>query len=85
MRVPTPASATVGELGGAVETTLNVNARPFVRAVEAARFAPDADAAAAARRARRELRALRRRMRRRLTLTSRIRGLFSVRSLGLSP
>ena len=84
-RVPAPRSATVGELGAAVEERLGVDAYRFVRAVEAARFAPERDAAAAARRARRELRALRRRMRARLTLRSRIRGLFSVRSLGLAP
>jgi transglutaminase-like putative cysteine protease len=77
-------SATLGELGETIATLLPVDARAFVDAAGAARFAPAAEAAAAARQARRELRALLRLARRRLSVVERARGLVSVRSLGLS-
>jgi transglutaminase-like putative cysteine protease len=82
--VRVPSSSTFADLGEAVSEQLAVDADAFVAAAGAARFAPPEDARAAARRARRELRVLRSRMRRRLSLAERVRGLVSVRSLGLT-
>jgi protein-glutamine gamma-glutamyltransferase len=78
-----PASSTLAELAEAVDE-LGVRADPFVEAVDVARFGPPQGAGAAARRARRELRRLERDLRRRLTKIERLRGLFSLRSLGFS-
>ncbi len=83
-RIAVPAGATLAELATTVRARLGVDARPFQVAAGAARFAPPEEAASAARRARRELRRLRRSIRRRLTSAQRLRGLLSVRSLGLS-
>jgi transglutaminase-like putative cysteine protease len=74
-------SATLAEVGGFVEREFRVNATPFVRAVESARFGPPANAPAAARLARRELKTLLGSLRRRLGTTSRVRGALRLRSL----
>jgi transglutaminase-like putative cysteine protease len=79
-----PRSATLADLGDALSGRLYVDADAFVAAAGAARFAPEREARSAARRARRELRALRGRLRRRLSVGERLRGLVSVRSLGLT-
>ena len=75
---------TLAELGQTLIADLRVDAREFVAAAGAARFAPPEEALAAARLARRELRTLRRRIRKRLRVIDRARGLVSVRSLGLN-
>jgi transglutaminase-like putative cysteine protease len=82
--VRVPRSSTFAELAETVSEELYVDADDFVAAASAARFAPPREARAAARRARRELRLLRRRLRRRLSVGDRLRGLVSVRSLGLT-
>jgi hypothetical protein len=74
-------SATLAEVGAFVEREFRVNATPFVRAVESARFGPPANAPAAARLARRELKTLLGSLRRRLGTTSRVRGALRLRSL----
>jgi hypothetical protein len=55
-----------------------------VEALEAARFGPPQGAGAAARRARGELRRLQSQLRSQLSRFERLRGLFSLRSLGFS-
>lgn len=82
-RVPAPGAATFRELGDAVDDRLGVDASGFASAATAARYGPPEQAAAAARRARRELRALKGRLRQSLDVLARVRGLLSVRSLGL--
>jgi transglutaminase-like putative cysteine protease len=77
-------SATLAELGATVSSQLAVDAGPFVRSAALARFAPPEEAGPAARRARRELRSLLRRLRGRLGVLERARGLVSTRSLGFS-
>ena len=79
-----PPSATLAELGAAIESQYMVDAGPFVAAATEARFGPLRRARPAAVRARRELRALRRALRRELTRTERTLGFVSVRSLGLA-
>jgi transglutaminase-like putative cysteine protease len=74
-------SATHEELGALLQGEYLVDAGPFVRTVERARYARPADADAAAHRARRELRYLRKRLRAQLSLVRRLRGAFSLRSL----
>jgi transglutaminase-like putative cysteine protease len=83
-RVTTPPGATLNELAETVGSELAVDARPFADAAAAARFGRPEAAPEAARRARVELRALKRRLRTRIFLLDRIRGLFSLRSLGFS-
>jgi transglutaminase-like putative cysteine protease len=83
-RIEAPRSATLQELGELVRREFAVNPEPFVTAAMEARFGRPEDASAAARTARRELRALLGGVRRALTLTQRMRGLFSLRSLGTS-
>jgi transglutaminase-like putative cysteine protease len=83
-RVTVPSSATFADLAETVSERLYVDADAFADAAGRARFGPSAQARAAARDARRELRAVRGRLRRRLSLVERVRGLVSVRSLGLS-
>jgi transglutaminase-like putative cysteine protease len=80
-RVVFPESATVSELGAWIEQSFRVNATPFVRAVNTARFGAPGEAAEAAARGRRELKTLRRQLRRELSATSRARGALSLRSL----
>jgi hypothetical protein len=82
--VRVPRSATLADLGETVAERLSVDAADFVAAASRARFAPPPQARAAAREARRELRAVRARLRRRLSAGERLRGLVSVRSLGLT-
>ena len=60
-----------------------VDAGPFARAAATARYGPEPQARDAARRARVELRELKRKLRRGLLVLDRLRGLVSVRSLGL--
>jgi len=84
-RVAVSRSATLTELADLAQSHLFVDADRFARLAAEARFAPPGQAARAAREARRELRAIRRTLRRRLSTTRRVRGLLSVRSLGLSP
>ena len=79
-----PASATPSEIAAAVDAELDVDARAFADALDAARFGPPHEARASARRARRELRRLERELRERLTRVERARGLLSLRSLGFS-
>jgi hypothetical protein len=82
--VQVPRSATLADLGETVSERLAVDADAFVAAASRARFGPREQARAAARDSRRELRALRGRLRRRLSVGERVRGLVSVRSLGLT-
>jgi hypothetical protein len=80
-----PESATLSELARLLEDELGVSARAFVASAARARFGPPAQARSAARAARGELRSLRRDLRAALTRTERALGLFSLRSLGLTP
>jgi transglutaminase-like putative cysteine protease len=82
-RVPPAQSATLRELGGAVREGLGVDASNFAQAATAARYGPPEDARQAAGSARKELRELKRLLRRSLGTHDRVRGLLSVRSLGL--
>jgi len=82
-RLPAAAAATFHELGGTIAERLSVDASAFAQAATAARYGPLAEAGEAARTARRELRELKRRLRRRLFVLDRARGLVSLRSLGL--
>jgi len=83
-RVAVPESATVAELGEVLRREAGLDPSRFVDAVDTARFGPPAGAAEASLRARRELRAIVRTMRRRLSTWERVRGVVSLRSLGLS-
>jgi transglutaminase-like putative cysteine protease len=83
-RVVVPPGATLSELAETVSAELAVDARPFADAAVSARFGRPDDAVAAARRARAELRELKRRLRRRIFLLDRARGVLSLRSLGFS-
>jgi hypothetical protein len=82
--VQVPPSATLQELAALVEDEFGVEARAFGLHATAARFAPAVGAGEAARAMRRDLRALRRSLRRELTRGERVRGLLSLRSLGLA-
>lgn len=77
-------SATLHELGALVRHELAVDPDRFVAAASAARFGRPESAGPAARDARRELRSLLRSVRVRLTGRERLRGLLSLRSLGLA-
>ena len=79
-----PASATLRELAALVEDEFRVEAQAFGLHATAARFAPQTGAREAARAARRDLRALRKALRKELSRTERVRGLLSLRSLGLT-
>ncbi|MGH3024236.1 MAG: DUF3488 and transglutaminase-like domain-containing protein [Gaiellaceae bacterium] len=81
--VELPPSATVPEIGAALDRYYAVNADPFVRSLSLARFGPPAEAGPALGQARRELRDVRRVLRRRLGVLSRLRGAASLRSLAL--
>jgi transglutaminase-like putative cysteine protease len=78
-----PPSATLREIGAALDRYYAVNADPFVRDLTVARFGAPTEAREALSRARRELRDLRRLLRRRLSVFSRLRGAASLRSLAL--
>jgi transglutaminase-like putative cysteine protease len=82
-RVPAEQAATFRELGRTVRDRLGVDASSFAQAATAARYGPPEGARQAAGSARRELRELKRRLRRSLGRYDRVRGLLSVRSLGL--
>ena len=83
-RVDVPRSATLRELAELVESKYGVPAAGFGLHATAARFGPGRGALEAAQAMRRDLRAVRRGLRRDLTRTERVRGLLSLRSLGLS-
>lgn len=83
-RLDAARSATLHELGVLVREQLLVEPERFVAAASAARFGRPEAAERAAREARRELRALLRQLRARLSPAERLRGLFSLRSLGLA-
>jgi protein-glutamine gamma-glutamyltransferase len=82
-RVPASRAATLHELGGEIADRYGVDAGAFARAAAAARYGPNDEARDAARRTRVELRELKRKLRSGLFLLDRLRGLVSVRSLGL--
>jgi hypothetical protein len=67
-----------------VEDEFRVEAAAFGLHATAARFAPAVGAREAARAMRRDLRAVRRGIRRTLSRSERLRGLLSLRSLGLA-
>lgn len=77
--VEVPTSTTPAELAALVEGRYSVAADGFARAVAAARYSPDGRREAS--RARHEVRDIERRLRHRLSLRARIRGLLSLRSL----
>jgi transglutaminase-like putative cysteine protease len=79
-----PASATLRELAALVEDEFRVEAQAFGLHATAARFAPQTGAREAARAMRRDLRALRKALRTELSRSERVRGLLSLRSLGLA-
>jgi protein-glutamine gamma-glutamyltransferase len=79
--VDVPPSTTLPELGRLVDRYFAVDAGPFVKAATIARFGPPDEAPFALSRARRELRRVRRDLRNRSSVTSRIRGAVSLRSL----
>ena len=83
-QVEVPPSATVRELAELVQAEFGVEAAEFGLHADAARFGPAGGAREAARATRRDLRRLRRGLRRELTRFERIRGLLSLRSLGLA-
>lgn len=82
-RVAASSAATLHELGETIADRYGVDAGPFARAAATARYGPRPESAAAAKRARLELRELKRKLRRGLFVLDRLRGLVSVRSLGL--
>ncbi len=82
--VPVPPSATLLELARLAELELGVKAGSFGAHATVARFGPAASARQAAEELRRDLRALRRGIRSQLTRLERLRGLVSLRSLGLA-
>jgi protein-glutamine gamma-glutamyltransferase len=77
------ASATLPDIGQAVDREFGLDLDQFVLAATEARFAPPRAADPAVRRARRELRRTRRQLRRELSLGSRARGAVSLRSFGV--
>ncbi len=83
-QVAVPASATLSELTRLVELELGVKAGSCGAHATVARFGPAAGAHEAAEELRRDLRALRRGIRSQLTRLERLRGLLSLRSLGLA-
>ncbi len=83
-QVDVPPSATLRELAELVKTEFGVEAAAFGLHADAARFGPAIGAREAARATRRDLRRLRRGLRNELTRFERIRGLLSLRSLGLA-
>jgi len=76
-----PPSATLADVGRAIERYFAVDAAPFVRSATVARFGPPKEAEKAVERARRELRRVRRDLRNQMSAMSRIRGAVSLRSL----
>jgi hypothetical protein len=82
-RLPISQSATSAEVGKELERSIDIRGDRLAEELARARYGPEAGASEAAARARRELRSVRRRIRRRLGLGERLRGLLSLRSLGL--
>jgi transglutaminase-like putative cysteine protease len=82
-RVPASQAATLHELGDTIADRYGVDADAFAREAALARYGPQGQAREAAGRARVELRELKRKLRRGLFVLDRLRGLVSVRSLGL--
>jgi transglutaminase-like putative cysteine protease len=82
-RLPVSSSVTPAELSRQLEREVGIPGHRLAEALAAARYGPAVGADDAAQRARRELRAVRRRLRRRLGTGARLRGLLSLRSLGL--
>jgi hypothetical protein len=82
-RLPVSASATPAEVGQEVERSLGVIGDRLAEALAEARYGPEREAVIAVGRARRELRAVRGAIQRRLGTRERLRGLLSLRSLGL--
>jgi transglutaminase-like putative cysteine protease len=82
--VDVPASTTLPELAALTESELGVQAAAFGLHGTAARFGPPAGAREAAGEMRRGLREVRRNLRAELTRLERVRGLLSLRSLGLA-
>lgn len=80
-RIGFPESATLEELGAYLERHYRVNAAPFVKAVNGARFGSPERAGEAALRARHELKMLKSQLRHQLSTSSRARGALSLRSL----
>ncbi|HEY3071064.1 MAG TPA: DUF3488 and transglutaminase-like domain-containing protein [Gaiellaceae bacterium] len=76
-----PPSATLADLGRALDRYYAVDAGSFVRALAVARFGPPREAEEALEGARRELRRVRRDLRHQLSAVSRFRGAVSLRSL----
>jgi hypothetical protein len=76
-------ASTLRELSAAVTEHFGVDADDFASAATTARYGPGRDAADAAPAARAELRRLKHKLRRGLAVHERVRGLLSVRSLGL--
>jgi transglutaminase-like putative cysteine protease len=76
-----PPSATLADVGRALDRYFAVDADPFVRSATVARFGPPKEAEKAVERARRELRRVRRDLRNQMSAMSRIRGAVSLRSL----
>jgi transglutaminase-like putative cysteine protease len=83
-RIAVPASVTPHELSALVRRELDVDGRPFADAVAGARFGPPAVAHDAARLARHERKRMLRSVRAALPRTRRLRGLVSLRSLGVA-
>jgi transglutaminase-like putative cysteine protease len=79
--IDVPQSATLSEVGRLVERDFAVEAGPFVRSATVARFGRPDETGPALARARRELRRIRRELRHQLSLSSRLRGAVSLRSL----
>ena len=79
-----PASATLRDLAALVESEFGVEAGAFGLHATAARFGPTRGAHEAARAMRRDLRGVRSGLRSELTRFERLRGLLSLRSLGLA-
>src|SRR5262249_41283908 len=84
-RIDAARSATLHELGALVRHELSVEPDRFVAAATSARFGRPEGAGRAAREARRGRRLLTRAMRVRLRARDRMRGIVSLRSLGLAP
>ena len=82
-QLPISTSATPAEVGRELERSIDIRGDRLAEELAEARYGPASGAAEAAGRARRELRVVRRRVRRRLGLGERLRGLVSLRSLGL--
>ena len=83
-RIGVELGSTIRELAAALDRRFAVNASSFADAVEVARFGRPGAASAAAAAARHELARVKGRLRRRLGVRDRIRGLLSLRSLGFS-